>query len=184
MIDCEVVEISGEVGRASCARHTVASRHIHVHRVADGVFHLGACLHRGVAYRVRHCGPCLALVGRHVECEIGVDVGGVIEIDPATYNVFKNNLIELSTNNPELIRKGVVGMYDNFEVIMSNAIYKDASHKWCIVRSREAIAFVGQINEVESLRLQDKFSDGIRGLDTYGMKIIAQDELQAVKIPA
>ena len=116
--------------------------------------------------------------------ERNFDVGGVIEIDPATYNVFKNNLIELSTNNPELIRKGVVGMYDNFEVIMSNAIYKDASYKWCMVRSKEAIAFVGQINEVESLRLQDKFSDGIRGLDTYGMKIIAQDELQAIKIPA
>lgn len=116
--------------------------------------------------------------------ERNFDVGGVIEIDPFTYNIFKNNLIELSTNNPELIRKGVVGMYDNFEVIMSNAIYKDDAHRWCIIRSKEAIAFVGQINEVESLRLQDSFSDGIRGLDTYGMEIIAQDELQAVKIPA
>lgn len=116
--------------------------------------------------------------------ERNFDVGGVIEIDPYTYNIFKNNLIELSTNNPELIRRGVVGMYDNFEVIMSNAIYKDDTHRWCIIRSKEAIAFVGQINEVESLRLQDSFSDGIRGLDTYGMEIIAQDELQAVKIPA
>ena len=112
------------------------------------------------------------------------DVGGVIEIDPATYNTFKNNLVELSTNNPELIRKGIVGMYDNFEVVMSNAIYADATHRYCIIRSKEAIAFAGQINEVESLRLQDQFSDGIRGLDTYGMKIIAQDELQCVKIPA
>lgn len=109
---------------------------------------------------------------------------GVIEIDPRTYSTFKNNLIEISTNNPELIRRGVVGMYDNFEVIMSNAIYKDADYTWCIARSKEAIAFAGQINEVESLRLQDKFSDGIRGLDTYGMKIIAQDELEVIKIPA
>lgn len=108
---------------------------------------------------------------------------GVIEIDPRTYSTFKNNLIELSTNNPELIRRGVVGMYDNFEVIMSNAIYTDATHRYCMARSKEAIAFAGQINEVESLRLQDKFSDGIRGLDTYGMKIIAQDELEVIKIP-
>ena len=112
------------------------------------------------------------------------DVGGVVEIDPATYSAFKNNLIELSTNNLELIRRGVVGMYDNFEVVMSNAIYNDGTHRYCIVRSKNAIAFVGQINEVESLRLQNSFSDGIRGLDTYGMKIIAQDELQCVKIPA
>lgn len=109
---------------------------------------------------------------------------GVIEIDPATYATFKNNLVELSTNNPEMIRKGVVGMYDNFEVMWSNAIYNNATHKHCMVRTREAIAFVGQINEVEALRLQDQFSDGIRGLDTYGMKIIAQDEIQAIQIPA
>lgn len=109
---------------------------------------------------------------------------GVIEIDPATYSTFKNNLIEIKTNNDELVRKGIVGMYDNFEVIMSNAIYKDSEHRHCIIRSKEAIAFAGQINEVESLRLQDSFSDGIRGLDTYGMKIIAQDELELVKIPA
>lgn len=111
------------------------------------------------------------------------DDSGVIEIDPETYSIFKNNLVELSTNNPELLRKGIVGMYDNFEVVMSNAIYHDASHHYCICRSKTAIAFAGQINEVESLRLQNSFSDGIRGLDTYGMKIIAQDELQAIKIP-
>lgn len=109
---------------------------------------------------------------------------GVIEIDPATYSTFKNNLVEISTNNPEMIRRGVVGMYDNFEVLWSNTLYNDGSHKYCMARTKEAIAFVGQINEVEALRLQDQFSDGIRGLDTYGMKIIAQDELQVIKIPA
>ena len=109
---------------------------------------------------------------------------GVIEIDPTTYSTFKNQLVELSTNNPEMIRRGVVGMYDNFEVLWSNAIYNDGSYKHCMARTKEAIAFVGQINEVEALRLQDQFSDGIRGLDTYGMKIIAQDELEAIKIPA
>lgn len=111
------------------------------------------------------------------------DGDGVIEIDPATYNIFKNKLIELSTNNPELIRRGVVGMYDTYEVVMSNALYTDDSHTYCIARSKNAIAFAGQINEVESLRLQNSFGDGIRGLDTYGMGIIAQDELEAIKIP-
>ena len=108
---------------------------------------------------------------------------GVIEIDPATYKDFKNNLIELSTNNPELIRRGVVGMYDTYEVVMSNALYNDGSHKYCMARSKEAVAFAGQINKVESMRLENSFSDGIRGLDTYGMSIIAQDELQVIKIP-
>lgn len=113
-------------------------------------------------------------------CDFGIRV----EIDPATYSTFKNNLVELSTNNPELIRKGIVGMYNNAQVVMSNAIYNDGTNKYCMLRTKNAIAFAGQINEVESLRLEGAFADGVRGLDTYGMKIIAQDELQVVKIPA
>lgn len=109
--------------------------------------------------------------------------GGYLEIDPVTYSVFKNNLIELSTNNPELIRKGVVGMYDNYTVTRTNAIHNDGTNFHCFAHSGEAIAFAGQINEVEALRLESTFGDGIRGLDTYGMKIIAQDELEAILVP-
>ena len=112
------------------------------------------------------------------------DTGIRMEVDPETYMTFKNNLIELSTNNPEMLRKGLVGMYNNAEVVMSNAIYNDSSYKYCMLRTNEAIAFVGQIQEVEAMRLQNTFGDGIRGLDVYGMGIIAQDELQVVKIPA
>lgn len=112
------------------------------------------------------------------------DFGLRTEIDPATYSTFKNNLVELSTNNPELIRKGIVGRYNNSDVVMSNAIYNDGTNKYCMIRTKNAIAFAGQINEVEAMRLEGAFADGIRGLDTYGMDIIAQDELQVVKIPA
>ena len=115
--------------------------------------------------------------------ERNFDDAGVIEITPSVYNIFKNNLIELSTNNPELIRKGVVGMYDGYQVKMVNTLYKDETHAWCIVRSRNAIAFCGQINEVEAGRMEKRFSDYIRGLDTFGSKIIAQDELEVLKIP-
>lgn len=109
--------------------------------------------------------------------------GGYLEIDPVTYNTFKNNLVELSTNNPELIRKGVVGMYDSYTVTRTNAICRDASKYYCFAHSGTAIAFVGQINDVEALRLESTFADGIRGLDTYGMKIIAQEELERIDIP-
>lgn len=111
------------------------------------------------------------------------DEGGYLEIDPTTYMTFKNNLVELSTNNPEMIRKGVVGMYDDYEVTRTNAIYRDNSHFYCFAHSGKAIAFAGQINKVEALRREGSFADGIRGLDVYGMKIIAQDEIEAIKIP-
>lgn len=115
--------------------------------------------------------------------EKNFDEGGVIEIDPRTYATFKDSLIELKTNNDELIKRGVVGLFDNYEVKSTNNVYRDGTHVYCIVRSKNAIAFVGQINEVEAGRMEKRFSDYIRGLDTFGAKIIAQDELVAVKVP-
>lgn len=107
--------------------------------------------------------------------ERNFDEDGVIEMTPAFYNVFKNQLITLSTNNPELIRKGVVGMYDNFECIMSNNLKTP-----CDIRGKKAIAFAGQINEVEALRSEKRFKDIVRGLDTFGAKVIDEARIQVL----
>jgi hypothetical protein len=115
--------------------------------------------------------------------ERNFDEDGVIEISPAVYNVFKNHLITLSTNNPEYIKKGIVGMYDNMEVIMSNNMAKDSNHVYCDVRGKKAIAFAGQINEVEALRSDEYFADLVRGLDTFGAKVIDEARIQVVKVP-
>ena len=115
--------------------------------------------------------------------ENNFDDAGIIEIDPRTYKTFKDELIEMKTANDELIKRGVIGQYDSYDVKSTNNVYRDATHVYCIVRSNMAIAFAGQINEVEAGRMQDYFSDYVRGLDTYGAKIISQDELVCVKIP-
>ena len=115
--------------------------------------------------------------------EKNFDDKGIIEIDPRSYKTFKDELIEMKTANDELIKRGVIGEYDGYEVKSTNNVYRDGSHVYCIVRSDKAIAFAGQINEVEAGRMEKRFSDYVRGLDTYGAKIIAQDELVCVKIP-
>ena len=115
--------------------------------------------------------------------ERNFDEDGVIEINPAVYNVFKNCLITLSTNNPEYIKKGIVGVYDGFNVIMSNNMAKDASNAYCCARGNKAIAFAGQINEVEALRSDTYFADIVRGLDTFGAKVIDEDRIQVIKVP-
>lgn len=115
--------------------------------------------------------------------ERNFDEEGVIEISPAVYNVFKNELITLSTNNPEYIKKGIVGMYDGMEVCMSNNMAKDSTHVYCDVRGKKAIAFAGQINEVEALRAEKVFKDIVRGLDTFGSKVIDEARIQVVKVP-
>lgn len=115
--------------------------------------------------------------------ERNFDEEGVIEISPSVYNCFKNELITLSTNNPEYIKKGIVGVYDGFDVIMSNNMAKDDTYVYCCVRGKKAIAFAGQINEVEAIRAQDSFADIVRGLDTFGAKTIDEARIQAIKIP-
>ena len=115
--------------------------------------------------------------------ENNFDDSGVIEIAPADYALFKDELVDLKTNNDELIKRGVVGMFDNYEVKSTNNVYKDDTHTYSIVRSTHAIAFAGQINEVEAGRMEKRFSDYIRGLDVFGAKIIAQEQLVCVKIP-
>lgn len=115
--------------------------------------------------------------------ERNFDEEGVIEISPAVYNVFKNCLITLSTNNPEYIKKGIVGTYDGFEVMMSNNMAKDTTHTYCDIRGKKAIAFVGQINKVEALRAEKRFKDIVRGLDTFGSKVIDEARIQVVKVP-
>lgn len=115
--------------------------------------------------------------------ERNFDEEGVIEITPAVYNVFKNCLITLSTDNPEYIKKGKVGVYDDFDVIMSNNMAKDSTHAYCDIRGKKAIAFAGQINEVEALRAEKRFKDIIRGLDTFGAKVIDNARIQVIKVP-
>ena len=115
--------------------------------------------------------------------ERNFDEEGVIEITPAVYNVFKNHLITLSTDNPEYIKKGIVGVYDDFKVCMSNNMAKDGTYAYCDVRGKKAIAFAGQINEVEALRAEKRFKDIVRGLDTFGAKVIDEARIQVIKVP-
>ena len=115
--------------------------------------------------------------------ERNFDEEGVIEVTPKVYSKFKHLLITLSTDNPDYIKRGVVGMYDGFEVIMSNNLKKDESHHYCDIRGKKAIAFADQINEVEAMRSEDYFADLVRGLYTFGGKTIDQKRLQVVKIP-
>lgn len=108
---------------------------------------------------------------------------GVIEISPAVYNEFKNCLITLSTDNPEYIKRGIVGMYDGFEVMMSNNLADDGTHEYCDIRGTKAIAFAGQIDKVEACRAEKRFADIIKGLDVYGGKVIDNDRIQVIKVP-
>ena len=107
----------------------------------------------------------------------------VIELSPEAAMAFINPLTVVSTDNPEYIKKGVIGFYHGHKVVESNNLAEDGTYSYCAIRGKKAIAFAGQLNKVEALRLQDYFADAVRGHDVYGAKVIDNSRMQVLKIP-
>jgi hypothetical protein len=106
-----------------------------------------------------------------------------IELTPAAAMMFLNSLTIKSTDNPEYIKKGVIGYYHGCKVIESNGLAKDSTYSYCAIRAKKAIAFVGQLEKVEAMSMERRFGDLVKGLDVYGGKVIDAARMQVIKIP-
>ena len=115
------------------------------------------------------------------EHDVDIEDEVTITVSPFFYQLFRDALTEIKTNNDELIKKGVVGMYDNCKVKLSNNLYNDGTDDYMIVRTKRAIAFVGSIDETEAYRPENHFADAVKGLNVYGGKIVRQNELYVIK---
>ena len=107
-----------------------------------------------------------------------------IELTPAVAMAFLKMLTEKSTDNPEYIKKGVIGFYHGHKVVESNCLKVNGTKHYCAIRGKKAIAFAGQINKVEALRLEGAFADAVRGLDVYGAKVIDDNRMQVLEVTA
>ena len=114
------------------------------------------------------------------ENDVALEDEVVIEVAPFFYQLFRDSLTELKTNNDELIQKGIVGMYDNCKVKLSNNLYTDDNGTHMMIRTRKAIAFAGGIEQTEAYRPETLFSDAMKGLNVYGAKIIRPKELYTI----
>lgn len=104
-----------------------------------------------------------------------------IYVTPWFYNLFKNRLVELKTDNDDLIAKGIVGMYNNAKVKMSHFVYNDGTDDCMIVKTSKGYAFCNGINKTEAYRPEGLFSDAIKGLDTFGGKAVRPKEIYCIK---
>ncbi|MCK9479989.1 MAG: hypothetical protein M0R40_10915 [Firmicutes bacterium] len=112
---------------------------------------------------------------REANVDLASDV--VLEIPWFVYKWLVDKLIDLKTDNDELVKKGILGMYDGCYVRPTNNLHVSGSNYYAMVRTREAIAFAGGIDEVEAFRPETLFSDAIKGLNTYGAKVVRPKEL-------
>lgn len=106
----------------------------------------------------------------------------VLEVSPAVGAKIAKAKILLSTNNDNELNNGYVGSLLGFDIYISNNIVSDIGsdsklyHK-CYARTKRAIAFAEQINNIEAYRPEKRFADAVKGLYLYGSKIMYKDEL-------
>ena len=104
-----------------------------------------------------------------------------LEVAPTVFTTYRQQLTELSTNNPEILKKGAVGRINNAYVCIENCLPKSADAYYNILRTEKAIAFAEQIDKVEHYRPQDAFTDAVKGLYVFGAKIIRPKEIYVMK---
>lgn len=104
-----------------------------------------------------------------------------LEVAPAVFTTYRQSLTELSTNNPEILKKGAVGKINNAYVCIENCLPEGEGAYYNILRTDKAIAFAEQINKVEKYRPQDAFTDAVKGLYVFGAEIIRPKEIYVMK---
>lgn len=109
-----------------------------------------------------------------------------LEINPEWYTVLRPEIIELDTNNSDLIKKGYVGKYGNALISIENLLGKatrdDQECTLAMLRTTKAIAFAGQIDKVEAYRPHDAFQDALKGLYVFGAKIVRPEQIYVFPI--
>ena len=81
-----------------------------------------------------------------------------------------------------ILGNGRVGRACGFDVLVSNNCTNTTGDDYRVSAGvNQAITFASQLVETESLRLTDKFADGVRGLAVYGAKLV-RPEMIAIAI--
>ena len=104
-----------------------------------------------------------------------------LEVAPTPFVLYRQALTELSTNNPEILKKGAVGKINNAYVCIENLLPTSETAYYNILRTPKAIAFAEQIDKVEKYRPEDAFTDAVKGLYTFGAKIVRPKEIYVIK---
>ena len=104
-----------------------------------------------------------------------------LEVAPRVFTTYRQQLTELSTNNPEILKKGAVGKINNAYVCIENCLAEAEGAYYNILRTDKAVAFAEQIEKVEHYRPEDAFTSAVKGLYVYGAKVVRPEEIYVMK---
>ena len=104
-----------------------------------------------------------------------------LELAPRVFTTYRQQLTELSTNNPEILKKGAVGKINNAYVCIENCLAEADGAYLNILRTDKAVAFAEQIEKVEHYRPEDAFTGAVKGLYVFGAKVVRPAEIYVMK---
>jgi len=114
-------------------------------------------------------------------------------VTPRAAMVIKQALINTDTNNSDLLKRGIVAMYGNVAIKMSNNIRSansgtltaqgvQGTEDLLVLRSRRAVAFIEQINKIKTGEVEKGFGTFVKGLALYQAQLIQPKELIVLNV--
>lgn len=104
------------------------------------------------------------------------------DLTPEHITLCKKKLAALFTNNVDYIKNSAVGKYNNTYLRMTNNLYNDGTDSMELLRTKKAVAVVGQIDQVKKVDKEKGFGQIVKGLNVYGIKVVRPKELYVIKV--
>lgn len=106
------------------------------------------------------------------------------EFSPVMYSYLRENLTELATSNLDLMKRGIIGRYNNVNVtienVLPNATVSGQFVRYNFLRTGKALAFAEQIDQVKAVEKERGFGDIVKGLYVYGAVLVRPYEVYAI----
>ena len=104
-----------------------------------------------------------------------------IFLSPKAFLYFADYVLDTRTQNDKALETGVLGRYMGCNVKMSNNFYNDGTDDYMIVKTDKAVAFASGLDQMEAYRPQNLFCDAVRGLNTFGGRVVRPKEMYIIK---
>lgn len=105
------------------------------------------------------------------------------EYSPRMYSFLRQHLTELATNNLELMKRGIIGRYNNVNVCIENLLPQASAggERYNFLRTGKAFAFAEQIDQIKAVEKEKGFGDIVKGLYVFGGVIVKPKEIYAIR---
>lgn len=110
------------------------------------------------------------------------------EFSPEMYSNARQYLTELATNNLDLMKRGIIGKYNNVNICIENLLPTNTTGsgstaktvRYNFLRTGKALAFAEQIDKISAVEKERGFGDIVKGLYVYGATVVRPYEAYAI----